>query len=74
MPELYLRLDALFMAGQLGEARRLQAIIGGFIERLCVFPSMYGACKAAYRRRAVDIGAPRRPSCRWNRGIRPSNA
>ena len=61
MPELYLRLDALFMAGQRGEARRLQAIIGGFIERLCVFPSMYGACKAVIARRAVDIGAPRPP-------------
>ena len=64
MPELYLRLDALFMTGQLGEARRLQAIIGGFIERLCAFPSMYGACKAVIAR----------PSCRWIRGIRPSNA
>lgn len=57
-----------------GGARRLQAIIGGFIERLCVFPSMYGACKAVIARRRWTSARPARPSCRWNRGIRPSNA
>ena len=61
MPELYLLLNTLIHAGRFDDAQKLQAIINQFIERLCSFPSMYGACKAVIAQRAVNIGTPRLP-------------
>ncbi len=62
MPELYMKLELLFSAGEIVKAQNLQAVILGFIERLCDFPSMYGANKMVIKLRSgINLGQPRLP-------------
>ena len=61
MPELFLGLERLFVAGRIAEASELQQRINEIIEGLLAFPSLYGAAKAVMALRGVEIGGPRAP-------------
>ncbi len=62
MPELYLKLNSLITENKIEEAKALQVKINDFIQRLCSFPSLYGASKAVIKLRyCIEAGKPRLP-------------
>lgn len=61
MPELFMRLENLFQAGEIPKASIQQERINEIIDGLLAFPSLYGAAKAVMKLRGVDIGGPRAP-------------
>lgn len=61
MPELFCRLDKLYLEARLQEAQHLQNHINDFIKRLLSYPSLYGACKYILKLRGIETGHPRSP-------------
>ena len=62
MPELYLKLNSLITENKIVEAKALQVKINDFVQRLCSFPSLYGASKAVIKLRyGIEAGIPRLP-------------
>ena len=62
MPELYLKLNSLITENKIVEAKALQVKINDFVQRLCSFPSLYGASKAVIKLRyGIVAGIPRLP-------------
>lgn len=62
MPELYIKLDSLIKSGKIEEAKKLQVTVNDFVQRLCSFPSLYGASKAVIKLRyGIEAGKPRLP-------------
>lgn len=63
MPELFLKLDELFKAQKLDEARRLQYVVNEIIYKLCSgYGNMYGMIKEVLRiKEGFDIGGVREP-------------
>ncbi len=62
MPELYIKLDTLIKSGKIEEAKKLQVTVNDFVQRLCSFPSLYGASKAVIKLRyGIEAGKPRLP-------------
>ncbi|MED5017253.1 dihydrodipicolinate synthase family protein [Paenibacillus chibensis] len=61
MPELFVKLNTLFMENHIEEAQVLQTKINGIIKKLLGYPSLYGACKHILSLRGIETGAPRLP-------------
>ncbi|MEC0238875.1 dihydrodipicolinate synthase family protein [Paenibacillus dokdonensis] len=61
MPELFVKLNSLFIGNRIEEAQALQTKINGFIKKLLGYPSLYGACKYILSLRGIETGAPRLP-------------
>lgn len=63
MPELFLRLDELVIAGKIDEARELQYAINEVIYKMCsAHGNMYGVIKAILAiNEGVEIGSVRKP-------------
>lgn len=61
MPELFVKLNTLFIENKIEEAQALQTKINGIIKKLLGYPSLYGACKHILSLRGIDTGAPRLP-------------
>ncbi|MEC0368983.1 dihydrodipicolinate synthase family protein [Paenibacillus chibensis] len=61
MPELFVKLNTLFMENNIEEAQVLQTKINGIIKKLLGYPSLYGACKHILSLRGIETGAPRLP-------------
>lgn len=61
MPELFCKLNELFLSGRITEAQELQYHINAIIKRLLAYPSLYGASKYILSLRGVETGQPRLP-------------
>ncbi|SFB87550.1 N-acetylneuraminate lyase [Brevinema andersonii] len=62
MPELYLKLEELFISGNLVEAQKLQMAINEIIFELCGFSGhMYSVIKAILKLKGINIGTVRAP-------------
>ncbi|WP_136604299.1 dihydrodipicolinate synthase family protein [Paenibacillus dokdonensis] len=61
MPELFVKLNSLFIGNHIEEAQALQTQINGIIKKLLGYPSLYGACKYILSLRGIETGAPRLP-------------
>jgi len=61
MPELFCRLNELFIENRIAEAKHLQHQINHIIKRLLAYPSLYGACKYILQLRGIATGQPRLP-------------
>ncbi|MWV43881.1 N-acetylneuraminate lyase [Paenibacillus sp. HJL G12] len=61
MPELFVKLNRLFIENNIEEAQELQTQINRIIKKLLSYPSMYGACKYILSLRGIETGAPRLP-------------
>ena len=62
MPELYLKLEEFYAAGEAKKAQELQMILNDFITELCSFSGhMYSVIKEVLKLRGVNIGTGRPP-------------
>lgn len=62
MPELYLKLEELFVSGNLLEAQKLQMTINEIIFELCGFSAhVYSVIKAVLKLKGINIGTGRAP-------------
>ncbi|NCE64568.1 N-acetylneuraminate lyase [Pseudoflavonifractor sp. 524-17] len=62
MPELFLKVYALFQEGKMDQARQIQNEICRIIYKLCsTHGNMYAAIKAILAKRGVDCGSVRKP-------------
>ncbi|RIX52499.1 N-acetylneuraminate lyase [Paenibacillus nanensis] len=61
MPELFCKLNELYLANRVTEAQELQYKINAVIKRLLAYPSLYGAAKYILSLRGVETGQPRLP-------------
>ncbi|NIK75899.1 N-acetylneuraminate lyase [Paenibacillus castaneae] len=61
MPELFLKIDQCFNAGNMKEAQKWQFIVNDIITELLSTSSLYGACKEMLRLRGFETGLPRMP-------------
>jgi len=61
MPELFLKIEECFQAGNMPAAQSWQIKVNEIIHRLLAYPSMMGAAKSILKLRGVDTGNPRLP-------------
>jgi N-acetylneuraminate lyase len=61
MPELFMKIEQCYVAGDMAEAQAWQFIVNDLIVELLSFSSLYGACKAILKLRGIDCGGPRMP-------------
>lgn len=61
MPELFLKIEECFQAGNIKAAQAWQIKVNEIISRLLAYPSLYGAAKSILKLRGVDTGKPRLP-------------
>src|SRR5690606_25588775 len=61
MPQLFAKLDELFVRGEIQKAQQLQTKVNNYITRLLSYPSLFGAAKAILAMRGIETGRPRSP-------------
>lgn len=62
IPELFLKIERCYRAGDIEEAQHWQFIASDIITELLSFPSLYGASKSIIRlRTGINLGQPRLP-------------
>jgi N-acetylneuraminate lyase len=61
MPELYVKAEEFYAAGNIQKAQEIQFDINDIIGELLSFASLYAAAKAVLKLRGIDIGTTRLP-------------
>jgi N-acetylneuraminate lyase len=61
MPELFLKIEECFQAGDIQAAQAWQTKVNEIITKLLAYPSLFGATKSILKLRGVDTGQPRPP-------------